>query len=337
MIIIPGMFRWILDDTRALLANLRAAARRLSTRWQWWRVKTQRRVDAAAGDLENIRRGAASRTRMCTGCRALIPVDARRCPECGEVPGRAASYGVARAVENTLPGFVSASSIIITLNLLFYGLTHLLSARLAESMSLDGRGDPWTNALVALGAEVSHMVAGGELWRLLTMCFLHGNLLHLLMNCWALMTLGPLLEELYGARKFLFLYTLSGIGGSLATFWWRLGDPPVPAIGASGAIFGLLGVAAVWGWLRGGSIGRNLKSQVLQWAAYGLVMGVLFRFDNAAHLGGLVAGGLLALVVGDREPRSRVASALWDTAAYLCVLAVLVSFTIVVVRFRGMA
>src|SRR5687768_13810036 len=97
------MLRWIVDDTRALIADLRTWGRRISSRWQWFRLRSRQRLDTAAADLENVRRGAESRTRMCGACRALIPVSAGRCPECGEYPGRAPTRGVARLLEHMMP------------------------------------------------------------------------------------------------------------------------------------------------------------------------------------------------------------------------------------------
>ena len=330
-----GMFRWIVDDTRALIADVKALLMRLGTRWQWMRMRSRHRIEDTAADLENVRRGAAVRTRMCRECRALIPVSSRNCPECGERPGRPVTRGIARVAEHMLPGFISASSSILTLNIVLYGLTHALSSALDPRVA--GPAGPWTLTLIALGANVPLFVVHGEVWRLLTMVFLHGNLLHLLMNSWALFAVGPLVEELYGPRKFLCFYVVTGICGSLASTWWHLGGQDlVPAIGASGAIFGLIGVAAVWGWRRGGRVGEGIKGQMAQWAMYGLAMGFLIQgTDNAAHVGGLVSGALLALVIGDAAPRTAAGARGWEAIAWLCGLAVLGAFAMVAFRYEA--
>jgi rhomboid protease GluP len=327
------MFRWILDDTRALIGDLRAWGRRLSSRWHWFRRRSRHRFDAAAADLENIRRGADVRTRMCSSCRALIPVQARQCPECGAVPGRAASRGVGRVLEHMMPSVVSISSIVLTLNLAAYGLQLLVWQRLAQGgLPAPVRSEAWGVTLWAMGANVPVMVSEGEWWRLLTMVFLHGGLLHLLMNSWALLAVGPLVEEMYGSRKLIVLYVLSGLGGSLLSYAGRMSSFG-PGIGASGAIFGLIGVAAVWGYRRGGAVGAGIKAQMLQWAVYGLAMGVLFRFDNWAHAGGLITGALLAGVVPDGEPRPGAGARLWELAAWLCGVAIVGSFAMVSLRY----
>ncbi len=329
-----GMFRWIVDDTRALISDAKALLTRLGTRWQWLRMRSRHRIEETAADLENVRRGAAVRTRMCRECRALIPVSARACPECGEPPGRPVTRGMARVAEHMMPGFISASSSILTLNVVLYGLTHALSSGLDPRAA--GPAGPWNLTLIALGANVPAFVVNGEVWRLLTMVFLHGNLLHLLMNSWALLAVGPLVEELFGPRKFLFFFVATGICGSLASLWWRLGERYlIPGIGASGAIFGLIGVAAVWGWRRGGRVGEGIKGQMAQWAMYGLAMGFLIRgTDNAAHVGGLAAGALLALVIGDGAHRSAAGARVWEAIAWICGLAVLGAFAMVAFRYE---
>ena len=327
------MFRWILDDTRALLSDLRALGERARTRWQWLRLKTRHRVDEAAGNLENVRRGAQAETRMCRECRALIPNTARVCPECGHLPGRRVSRGMGRVVENMMPGFVSVTSTILTLNMVCYGLSLMVNSWMVAENGLapDLHSAAWEISLAAMGAGVPVLVADGDVWRLVTMIFLHGGLLHLLMNCWAILTVGPLLEEIYGAKKFAVSYLSTGIAGSVASFAWYRGGIG-PHIGASGAICGLIGLAAVWGWRRGGRLGEGIKGQMVQWAVYVLVLGFMFKFDNAAHLGGLLGGGLMGLLINDKEPRSALGSRAWDVMAFACGLIVVGSFVLVGMR-----
>ena len=159
---LPGFLRQIFQDTRALVAEIRAMGRRLSTRWHWTRVRSRQRVDNAASTLENVRRSADAKTRMCSECRALVPIGARICPECHAAPGRPVSTGAARVVENLLPGFVSANSLILTITMLIYGLTHLVYSRLSSTG--DPRADYWGAALYTLGANSGNLVVGGEPW-----------------------------------------------------------------------------------------------------------------------------------------------------------------------------
>ncbi|HZI93225.1 MAG TPA: rhomboid family intramembrane serine protease [Patescibacteria group bacterium] len=330
------MLRWIIDDTKALIADLQRLGRRLSTRWQWMRLKSLKRVDDAASVLDNARRSAGTRTRMCTGCRALIPSDARKCPECGEEPGRPVTHGVARVIENMMPGFVSATSIILTINLALYGLSNLVYTRLLNGGLPPGARDgAWGAALILLGANSPWFTIHGEYWRLVTYAFLHGGLLHILMNSWALLSVGPLIEDIYGASKFYLVYLLTGVGAGLASLLWHLGSGAF-SVGASGSIFGLIGLAAVWGWRRGGSVGEGIRGQMVQWAVYGLAMGFLlpgFQIDNAAHLGGLITGALMGTLLTDSQSARRAGSGAWGVVAMLGVIITLGSFLLVALSY----
>jgi membrane associated rhomboid family serine protease len=90
-------------------------------------------------------------------------------------------------------------------------------------------------------------IAQGEWWRLLTSTLLHGSILHLLFNMYALYWLGPQLERILGHSRFAALYVLSALGGSVASYWFS--DLLTVSVGASGAIFGLITATIVLGWL----------------------------------------------------------------------------------------
>ncbi len=134
-------------------------------------------------------------------------------------------------------------------------------------------------------------VANGDWWRLITATFLHGSLLHLGFNMLALWILGTQIENYLGSKKFLLLYFVSAIGGSLASFYFS--PPATFSIGASGAIFGLMGAFIV--------IGKKLRADVSQIMIL-LLINVVLGFtvsgiDWRAHLGGLVAGAVFTKVL----------------------------------------
>ena len=104
---------------------------------------------------------------------------------------------------------------------------------------LTGFQEPTDEKLAAYGWIRACDVANGEWWRLFTSTFLHGSILHLAMNAWALVQLGPVVERSIGSAKFAALYLLAGLGGSLAVC--VVNHPFQPVIGGSGAIFGVLG------------------------------------------------------------------------------------------------
>jgi rhomboid protease GluP len=169
-------------------------------------------------------------------------------------------------------------------------------------MSRIAGGPERTEVLVAFGANARPFVAAGEVWRLLASTFLHANELHLLVNAYALYLLGGNLEAFYGPWRFLFLYLVSGMAGSLASV--ALAERI--SVGASGAIFGLLGGSIVFAFrFRGilpARVAKIMGPALLPWLGVNLVLGLLApRIDMNAHLGGLAGGALVALLVAPRS------------------------------------
>lgn len=185
-------------------------------------------------------------------------------------------------------------------------LTWLLLGAIVAAFGLElltgATNDP--RELVRLGANVPVLVWQGEWWRLLSAMFLHGGLLHLLLNGWALYQLGGLFEAWMGSGRMALTYFLAGLAGSLASlFFMRAGI----SVGASGAIFGVLG--ALVGVLvrrrdRLRPQAKQLLYQLLMWAGINVFLGFSTPgIDNAAHLGGAVAGFGLGLVLRPRWER----------------------------------
>jgi membrane associated rhomboid family serine protease len=145
--------------------------------------------------------------------------------------------------------------------------------------------------LISNFALFAPSISTGQWWRLITAGFLHGPILHLLFNVYILWVLGSQLESILGKRKFIVIYFVSLIGGSVASF---LFSPfGTYSIGASGAIFGLMGAMLV--------VGRKKRldiSHVAVLVILNVVIGfVLSGIDWRAHLGGLAAGALIAWVL----------------------------------------
>ena len=144
--------------------------------------------------------------------------------------------------------------------------------------------------VLRLGALVPALVAEGEAWRLLTSVFLHSSFVHLALNMISLYFLGSFAEGTFGRGRFLALYFISGIAGGLAYLYF--GPFTAPAVGASGAIFGLLG--GVFGFaLRRGtfSLQNPIISQLLILTAINLFLGATIpNVSNTAHIGGLLGG-----------------------------------------------
>ena len=161
-----------------------------------------------------------------------------------------------------------------------------------------GSQDGWT--LTRFGANFAVATKGAEPWRLVTSMFLHAGHLHLLVNLYTLFILGRFVEQLYGSRRFWVLYLVAGVVGSAASAY--LGGDQRLSVGASGAIFGLLGGALV-GMIRlRGHVPEAWRKQVatnlLIVIALNFYIGYTIpRVDNSAHLGGLAGGVLVGLIL----------------------------------------
>ena len=154
-------------------------------------------------------------------------------------------------------------------------------------------------SLVLLGSNFGPYTAEGDWWRLLTSMFLHGGLIHLAFNMWALSSFGRVVERLFGSVSYALIYLVAGIAGSLGSVVW---SPAVNSVGASGAIFGLLGALIAAQVRNDGSIPtsvlRPLRNSSLIFTSCALLAGLSSsEVDNAAHLGGVATGFALGLLL----------------------------------------
>ncbi len=170
--------------------------------------------------------------------------------------------------------------ILLDLNILIF---ILMTIGGADIMS------PGNEILLNLGANFRPMTLEGEWWRLFTNCFLHIGIIHLVMNMYALLYIGVLLEPHLGRTRFICAYLLSGIAASIASIWWH--DMTISA-GASGAIFGMYGVflAMLTTNLIEKTARKSLLTSIGVFVVYNLINGLKGGIDNAAHLGGLISG-----------------------------------------------
>ena len=157
-----------------------------------------------------------------------------------------------------------------------------------------------TAGIVDAGALVRSRVLEGEYWRMLSATMLHGSGEHLFGNCIALYILGLAGEHALGSWRFLLLYVASGLAGSLASVL----TGPGPSVGASGAIFGLMGgvVLILYRYRRIYHVrDKEIGFVLAAWGAYTILTGALDpQIDNWAHFGGLLCGALLALAIKPR-------------------------------------
>jgi membrane associated rhomboid family serine protease len=230
---------------------------------------------------------------ICPACMTPAPVG-HHCPEC-VAAGR---KSVRRPLRLRRPRSVTTA--LIGLNLAAF----LVEVVLGGLRNLD--------VLVRMGAMVPLLVAQGEYWRLLTAMFLHAGPVHLAFNTLALYLFGGLVESALGTARFLAVYLVAGLFASAASF--ALSPPGAVAVGASGAVFGLLGAWLAFNLRRRSlSLAQSNIQGALLLIGINLALGFTVRgIDNVAHIGGLVAGvvaGFAAEGAG-RGAGSRVATQL---------------------------
>jgi rhomboid protease GluP len=187
--------------------------------------------------------------------------------------------------------------------------------------------EPDGHSILAWGANFKPLTLGGQWWRLFTACFLHFGIFHLLMNMYALVFIGLLLEPYLGKLRFLSAYLLTGIAASIISLWWH--DLTISA-GASGAIFGMYGVFLAL--LTTNLIDKRQRkiqlSSIAIFVGYNLLSGLKPGVDNAAHIGGLLTGLIIgyATVPSLRSPQSNALKAI--TVALLSLLILIASFAL---------
>ena len=152
-----------------------------------------------------------------------------------------------------------------------------------------------SRVLIRAGALYGPAALTGQTWRVVTALFLHGGLMHIAMNMFALWQVGAVTERLFGHRNFLLTYAGAGLLGSLASLWWK---PAVLSVGASGAIFGLYGALLAYLIFERRAVPegllQELRTSTVAFIGFSLVAGfTLPGIDNAAHVGGLVGGFVL--------------------------------------------
>ena len=153
------------------------------------------------------------------------------------------------------------------------------------------------NVLVKFGANNILLVKNGEIWRLITCSFLHVGFIHFLLNMYSLRVIGPSVEGLIGKGKFVFIYLLSALSASLMSLVFM--DSNIVSVGASGAIFGLMGALLYFGYHYRLYLNDAIKTQIIPVIVFNLLIGFMISgIDNGAHIGGLIGGYLATMAIG---------------------------------------
>jgi rhomboid protease GluP len=191
-----------------------------------------------------------------------------------------------------------------------------------------------STTLIAAGASVSGGGADVSHWRWLTAAFIHANLLHIVMNLLVLGQIGVLSERALGGGLYAATYVVTGVLGNVLSTVRSAGSPQMTvAVGASGAIMGLIGMAATFAWRSGQrAAAKALAFNILFVLGVGLSLSArgISLVDNAAHIGGLCAGAVIGLIrVAVRRPMPRWLDA---TAIVLSFALSAVAFAVVLVK-----
>lgn len=266
--------------------------------------------------------------RMCPNCRAFVTTSDKVCPYCDVQLGLTYRQKTSD-VAGLIPRDRLTTVIILGVNTLMYAamMLHALNVLGSQSlMDFPGR------TLVQFGAKEPLRIAGGEWWRYVTAGFLHGGLIHFAMNSWVLMDLGRQVEEFFGTSRFLVIYFVSSIAGFALSNWWSYSI----SVGASAAIFGLVGGMLGLGLRSKTSLGAEIRDHFGRWAIYGLLMSFLpMRIDIAAHVGGLLAGIAIGYLADRPKLADNAINKMWRFAAAACVVITFCSFALVFLRFAA--
>jgi len=211
--------------------------------------------------------------------------------------------------------FTTVLILLINTGLYIATAVHSSQAGGGSAMDIDAA------TLFDFGAKYRTAIMAGQWWRLITAGFLHGGVLHILMNMWVLFDVGAQVEESFGTSRFLVLYFVANLTAFLASTYWS----SALSIGASGAIFGLIGAMIALGVRDGTAYGSAVRRLYMRWAVFALIMSLLPGIDIAAHVGGLVGGFIVAYVSGT-PTYSPMIERVWKGAAGVAVAVTAVAF-----------
>ncbi len=271
------------------------------------------------------------RPQLCPACGALVGISATRCHVCGAN----LRFGLAawsKGLSEFFGGHAPVTTALLILNVIVFAAEIMGTMHAGKMGGLSILWGMDGETLYRLGACYGPAIFVGHEWyRLVTAMFLHGGLIHIGFNMIVLLDIGPMVEEVYGSARYLFLYLVMGIAGyvlsALAGHF---------SVGASGAILGIIGLLIAITTKRGGTQMKELRSRLISWVvtifALGFLVGGL-RTDNWAHFGGLAAGFLLGKVFADRLPEPGRERTQAYALGWLAGVVIIASFALMVLHY----
>ena len=273
------------------------------------------------------------RPQLCPACGALVGISATRCHVCGAN----LRFGLAawsKGLSEFFGGHAPVTTALLILNVIVFAAEIMGTMHAGKMGGLSILWGMDVETLYRLGACYGPAIFVGHEWyRLVTAMFLHGGLIHIGFNMIVLLDIGPMVEEVYGSARYLFLYLVMGIAGyvlsALAGHF---------SVGASGAILGIIGLLIAITTKRGGTQMKELRSRLISWVvtifALGFLVGGL-RTDNWAHFGGLAAGFLLGKVFADRLPEPGRERTHAYALGWLAGIVIIASFALMLLHYAN--
>lgn len=273
--------------------------------------------------------------RECPACGNQTPAQNASCEHCGALSIEAEVAANEAAAETRFLRALFTRSNPFTMIFIGINVGVFVLMCLAGGFALMS-ADP--EVLRGFGAKQNDLIAEQhQYWRLITSIFIHIGFIHLLLNNYALWIIGQEIEQIYGSARFVVLYLVTGVLGSVGSYIF---NPQATSAGASGAIFGLFGVMATFAFKYRKEIpallSREIRRRVLPIIFINLVFGFSVSIvDNAAHIGGLLGGIALALAVPYMRPDEKRTPLVWRALQVICLVVIFVSFVSAFLNYSG--
>lgn len=278
--------------------------------------------------------------RKCAFCGAVAPIHDTACPRCAKSFEPHGPLG--RALDAVLPDDRPVTKLIVGAAVAAFAMMGLVAGGTALIA-------PSVYTVIHFGALFPPYLVEGQLWRLITTIFLHGDLMHIGFNLYGLWVVGPLIERSFGKARYLVAFLVSGVVASLCSAGWSsvalklastisipfIFNPDTvttfstPSVGMSGALTGLIGVGIAAGHKVNNASGQTIRDQLVRWMGMIVLFGLIVPgVDNAAHIGGFVAGLGLGFLFPLKDRARRLGGLLSQAAAAACLLAIVASFAL---------
>ena len=241
--------------------------------------------------------------KACPRCGHPASKDEKTCTSCGADLPSASVLKASRAMSWLIPEGLPLGTMLF---LAACGALYFVTVKVSYDLLPEGGGGFTPNGWVLLryGANASWLETElGEWWRLTTAVFLHGGVIHIGFNALGIWVAGQAVEEYFGRSRMIVVFVVTGTLGNVASTFYHLQvGEPILGVGASGAVFGLIGCMVGHAARRRGGTARELRARFVPWLIYGLIAGfAMDGIDNAAHVGGLVSGLAFGALLAEKD------------------------------------